>query len=390
LRLGPLPAFLLPLTLPLSWAYRGVIAARNAKFDRGIGVHRLDRPVISVGNITTGGTGKTPMVAWIARLLIEHGCTPVIAMRGYKSQPGAMSDEEAEYRDLLPDVSVLANPDRIAALHEFLPTHPEVKCIILDDGFQHRQIHRDLDLVLIDASAETFRDRLLPAGNLREPLVNLKRADAVIVTHAPSIVRGLRSEIAHFMTHKLDATDRDNLRAFDRKVSDLASGMSNIQGEVDELESQLKRYAGFPPLALSRHRWTRLDMQSSEGQTTSLKLSWLHGKRIATMLGIGRPQSVQEELVQQGAKLAGNIAAADHQHYDDAKVAVARNLCKESDALMVTAKDWVKLRSLIDLKTWPVPIVVPRLEIDVVVGEVALRERVLAAVVESMAGQPTR
>ena len=162
--------WLRPLTLPASLMYATAIASRNRRFDRGKGVVRIDRPVISVGNITTGGTGKTPMVAWIARCLLQQGRRPVIAMRGYKSQPGQRGDEELEYRHTLPEVEVLANPDRIAALRAYQPRHPDVDCVVLDDGFQHRRLHR-------------------------EPPLALARASAVIVTHADDIDAGIAQDI---------------------------------------------------------------------------------------------------------------------------------------------------------------------------------------------------
>lgn len=337
---GPLPAFLSPITVPLSRAYGRVIAMRNARYDRGTGVVKFNRPVISIGNITTGGTGKTPMTVWITRQLIEHRCQPVIAMRGYAAKDGEPSDEQAQYRELLPDVEVLANPDRAAALRAFLPARPQVKCILLDDGFQHRQIYRDLDLVLIDARADTFDQRMLPAGHLREPLGNLKRADAVIVTHADS---------------------------------------DFSQAEISNLTSQNEKHHGKPPLAWSRHEWAELTTFRNDGEAAREDVSWLRGKRVVTMLGIGRPQSVLDELERCGAKVMANVPAADHEQYDRAKIATARGLCDGGDALIVTAKDWVKLRSLIDLKRWPAAIVVPRLEIDVFDGESALKELILAA-----------
>ena len=116
---GPLPGLLAPVTIGASWFYRLAIRARNARFDRGVGVATVDRPVISVGNLTTGGVGKTPMVMWLVELLTKHGHRPVIAMRGYGSARGERSDEEAEYLDRLSDVPVLADPDRAAALREF-------------------------------------------------------------------------------------------------------------------------------------------------------------------------------------------------------------------------------------------------------------------------------
>ena len=330
---SPLPRILAPLTVPASWMYGAAIARRNARFNRGVGVQRIDRPVISVGNITTGGTGKTPMVMHIARLLREAGHHPVIAMRGYRAIPGALSDEQAEYAEVIPEVPVLANPDRIDALRRFLPDNPAVDCVILDDGFQHRQLHRDLDLVLIDAQAGTFNGRLLPAGQLREPLANLKRADAVVVTRAET--------------------------------------------EIPNLKTQIEEHHGGPPQAWSRHRWTHLEIHNRETCRRRENLAWLGGKRVLTMLGVGNPDAIIRQVETNGGEVAVNIPAGDHEEFDRAKIATTRGLCEACEAMVVTGKDWVKLRNLIDLPHWPVPIVVPRMEIEVFVGAVQLCQRVL-------------
>lgn len=330
---SPLPRILAPLTVPASWMYGAAIARRNARFNRGVGVQKIDRPVISVGNITTGGTGKTPMVRYIARLLWEAGHHPVIAMRGYRAIPGAMGDEQAEYAEVMPEAPVLANPDRIEALRRFLPDNPVVDCVILDDGFQHRPLHRDLDLVLIDAQAGTFNDRLLPAGHLREQLANLKRADAVVVT---------RSE-----------------------------------AEIPSLKAQIEKQHGRPPLAWSRHRWTHLEIHHRESCPQRESLAWLGGKRVLTMLGVGNPDSIIRQVESAGGRVAVNTPAGDHEDFDRAKIAATRGLCEGCHAMLVTGKDWVKLRNLIDLPHWPVPVVVPRMEIKVFVGAEQLRQRVL-------------
>src|SRR5262245_29106801 len=154
---GPLPPALLPVSAMAAWVYGLAVAARNARYDRG-GSARLGVPVISVGNLSVGGSGKSPMVRWVARRVAALGVAPVVALRGYRARPGESSDEEAEHRAELPGVAVVANPKRAAALRAFLAEHPEVGCAVLDDGFQHRQLRRDLDLVLIDASADTLRD----------------------------------------------------------------------------------------------------------------------------------------------------------------------------------------------------------------------------------------
>jgi tetraacyldisaccharide 4'-kinase len=336
---SPLPAWLDPLTRPVSRVYGWAVARRNARFDRSIGIDRITLPVVSVGNITTGGTGKTPMVAWIARMLIEQRLQPVIAMRGYRAKPGEMSDEQAEYRDLLPEVSVLANPERIKALRDFLPTHPQVNCVLLDDGFQHRQIHRDLDLVLVDASAGTFSERLLPAGHLREPIANLARAHGAIVTRAS------------------DATE----------------------SQISKLKSHIERHHGKLPLAITSHRWNGLSLYQGESQPTSQPLEWLRGRRLLTLLGIGNPAAVVRQLESHGAMVSVSVPCRDHERFGRAKLATARGLCDGLDAMFVTGKDWVKLRSLPMIHDWPVPIVVPRLEIAFIEGEAALRELIMCA-----------
>lgn len=341
---GPLPEVLAPLTVPASWMYERIIALRNARFDRGQGVQRIDRPVISIGNITTGGTGKTPMVMWIARKLLDAGFHPAIAMRGYRSS-GGVSDEQAEYVERLPDVHVLAHPNRFEALRSFLPLHPQVDCVLLDDGFQHRQLHRDLDLVLIDVTAGTFRDRMLPAGNLREPLDNLRRADAVIATRADEV--------------------------------------------QDDFAQAVARFHGKPLLAWAHHRWRHVDVHDRAGSQCH-EVDWLRRKRVLTMLGVGNPKAVIRQLEEFGAHVAVNIPCSDHERYHRAKLAVARGLATGCGAVVVTGKDWVKLRDLIDWSIWPVPIVVPRLEMDVFEGADRVLDLVFSKVRAVTAGEAAR
>ncbi len=325
-----------PLTVPASWLYGLVVARRNRRFDRGRSVESVGVPVISVGNITAGGAGKSPMVGWIAAWLLAEGRVPVVALRGYGSRPGEASDEQKEHRERRPEVEVVADPDRVEALRAFLPLHPDVDCVILDDGFQHRRLHRDLDLVLVDATRDTLDDRLLPRGYLREPLAGLARADAVVVTRA---------------------------RAVD-----------------DHLARRIERYHGRPPIAWSRHAWTRLAFHEGDAGPGFVDVDWLRGKRLLTLLGVGHPQSIIDQLEQAGATVAANLPARDHQRYDPAFMTVARSLCDGVDALVMTAKDWVKARRLIDPASWPVPIVVPWLEIDVFEGGDALKDLMKGAV----------
>lgn len=328
---GPLPDYLLPITIPLAGMYRVAITIRNTRFDNAKGVVKLQLPVISVGNITMGGTGKTPMVSWIANLLLANGHKPVIAMRGYGSTKDQLSDEQLLYEECLDDVPILANPDRISAINSFLPNHPEIDCVLLDDGFQHRYIARALDLVLIDETQSTFTQRLLPAGHLREPLKYLKRADAVIVTRT--------------------TTENENVAA------------------------AVEQYHGKPPIAWSQHKWTKLDIY--DPSLNSVDIDWLKNKRILTMLGVGNPKSILQQIEAIGAKVAENIPVIDHKRYSNADIKNAKDLCHKLDAMLVTAKDWVKLKSLIDLTNWPVPVIVPQLEIEFVKGQEQLQKMIL-------------
>jgi tetraacyldisaccharide 4'-kinase len=311
------------------------VQRRNRYYDRGKGVRRLPVPVISIGNLTTGGSGKTPMVDWVVMRLIEHGHRPLIAMRGYGAAAGETSDEAIEHAERLPGTPVVADPRRFEAVTSYLDGDERIDGVVLDDGFQHRQLARDLDVVLIDATAGTLTDCLVPAGNLREPPASLRRADAVVVTHA-------------------DEVD-------------------------DDLAAAIERHGGSRPVAWTRPRWSGLRVFEN-GHAERVGVEWLAGKRVLTMLGIARPQRVRRHLDEAGAIVAANVPARDHERYDQAKLIAAHGHCADVDALLVTGKDWAKLEPMVTDTPWPVPVVVPRLEVEFVEGEAALDELVAATI----------
>lgn len=331
---GHLPGVLKPITIPASWIYRFAIARRNARYDRPEHVTRLSVPVISIGNLTTGGTGKSPMVAWVVETLRNSGHHPAIAMRGYGARSGEESDEAIEYRDRFSEVPVIVHTHRAAAITRALPQHPEIDCIVLDDGFQHRRLARTLDLVLIDASRETHRDSLLPVGTLREPPESLGRADAVVLTHA-----------------------------------------SNVD---PALERWVEQNHGAPAIARTKHVWRGLQRHDASG-TTDQAVAWLNGRRVVTMFGVGNPPAILGQVRAAGAEVLANVAARDHERYDRTRVLSLIPLCDRAEALFTTRKDWVKLRSLIDFSSFPVPVVIPDLGLSVIDGEQELRTRVLDA-----------
>ena len=161
-------------------AYGGLIAARNAAFHLGLRpVRAAEVPVVSIGNLSTGGTGKTPAVVWLVQLALEADFKPAVLSRGYRG--GQHSDEVRLLQRKLKGVPVVARADRVAGAEAAVREY-EADLLILDDGFQHRRINRDLDVVLIDTSAPLLDEPLLPAGHLREPWQNLRRADVVIMT----------------------------------------------------------------------------------------------------------------------------------------------------------------------------------------------------------------
>ncbi len=345
--------WLLPLTIPASWAYRAAIAWRNRRYDAAraaptsAGIARIDRPVISVGNLTAGGTGKTPHVMWIVEQLLESGHKPVIAMRGYKAPSGRPGDEEQEYRDRFDDsVPVLAQPRRARALREFFARHENTTfdCVILDDGFQHRQVARDLDLVLIDATQPTFTDRLLPAGRLREPLASLRRADAVIVTRA---------------------------------------------ADIDPvIAGRIERHHGRPPLAWTNHGWSGLTVHAAAG-ADDVPLDWLRGRRLVTMFGVGNPNPLRQAARQAGAVILRDVPVADHQSYDRPMLDRIRPMLTGAEGLLISPKDWVKLREVVTSWAWPMPIIVPVVRLAVVAGEADLKRSILQAAARRHTVTPT-
>lgn len=190
-RRGPVPSLLGAIARPF---YKAAINWRNHRFDSATNhpglIRLLPIPVISVGNLSVGGTGKTPLVRWLAEYLSsERGGLqrPLIALRGYGQQAtGGISDEAEEYRSLLPGVPLAIGADRFGTVQQALSASegqsPTV--VLLDDGFQHRQLARTFDLVLIDATRPPMGDALLPAGWLREEMSSLRRAHAVVVTRS--------------------------------------------------------------------------------------------------------------------------------------------------------------------------------------------------------------
>lgn len=327
---GPLHPVWAPLTLPASWAYGAAVRLRNAWLDRST-PWRAPRPVISVGNITAGGTGKSPVVRWLCERLSAGGIRPAVAMRGYRGDGNA--DEAVEHRESMPGVPVWVGGDRRRAIEQGIAEDPTVKAIVLDDGFQHRGVARDFDLVLVDASRTGLGGGLLPHGWLREPPCNLRRASAVLLSRA----------------EQADAS----------------------------IESTVARWHGRRPLARCTHVWLGLSRITTDGASES-GLNSLQGLPVAVWAGVGHPQSVIQEAARLGAKVCDAPHLRDHQRFDATTVAQlsARAVRSGAAAVLCTAKDWTKLRG----HPVTLPVLVPRLGVRFVAGEEGLWEAILAAI----------
>jgi len=181
-----------------SWVYRAIVSLRNRWYDRHA-VSPAPVPVISIGNITAGGTGKTPMVIAVAHRLLELGHNPVVVARGYRADSDGANDEELVIRKHCPGVAYVADSDRRAGAEQAIH-RLAANCVVLDDGFQHRQLPRQLDVVLIDATCPFGFGFLLPRGLLREPVRSLKRADVIVVTRCDQASHRQREYIARVIT----------------------------------------------------------------------------------------------------------------------------------------------------------------------------------------------
>jgi tetraacyldisaccharide 4'-kinase len=197
----PAQAWLRAALTPLSWLYGSWMTRRNAYYDRPGTVAHVSVPVISIGNLSVGGTGKTPMVRWIAETMLGRGVRPAIVSRGYGGSAGTgpvvvsrgdgiectarvAGDEPWMLASAVAGAIVVVGSDRTAAARKAADLG--ARLVLLDDGFQHRALGRDLDVVLLDRTRPFDLDRVLPSGSLREPASSLARADWIILTRSAS------------------------------------------------------------------------------------------------------------------------------------------------------------------------------------------------------------
>ncbi len=288
--------------------YAAMMTIRNFAYERGwIKSYALPAPAISVGNLTTGGTGKTPVVRWLGERLREAGFTPVILMRGYRTGDCQVSDEQLMLEDQLHRhkgrrILIHAEADRVEGARH-VAKHEEVDVFVLDDGFQHRRARRDFDLVLINALEPFGFNHVLPRGLLREPIGGLRRADAIILTRA-------------------DQVSLDRVAEIERRIRSLHCGA---------------------PIYRARHALVAV-LENED----SLPVEVLGKRPFFAFAGIGNPGALDAQLTAFGETYCGGRWLGDHHDYKYADLEEITRLARErgAEGLVTTEKDWPKLRRM--------------------------------------------
>lgn len=302
----------------LSWLYGGAVRARVWWYERGPGrVHSLGRPVISVGNLTVGGTGKTPLVMAIGEALLKRGVGVTVLSRGYggrRERAGALAsdgqgaavaweesgDEPALIARRLPGAAVIVGANRVAAWNRYGGAlRPGI--ILLDDGFQHLAISRDENVLLWDATDPIDGAALLPSGRLREPLSALVRATAVVVT-------------------RVEQADQAAVAAVERRV---------------------REQGGLPVFRARVEPRCVIDVTTEREEA----LACLRGTPVLAAAGVGRFESFTRLVEGTGARVVDTVRFQDHHPYQRADVErlAARAQELHAEMIVTTEKDAVKL-----------------------------------------------
>jgi len=328
---GGLSAALLRFFLAVAAiGYSRVIGLRNFLYSKGwLKTHRVNAVVFSIGNITTGGTGKTPLVIWLHNLLQQKQLPCAVLTRGYKASHYDI-DEPATIVENCPQARVMVNPDRLASADEAVNKFG-AKVLIMDDGFQHRRLARDLDIVTIDATLPFGYDKLLPAGLLREPVTELKRANAVVITRCDQVTKA----------------------------------------KLAEIENKLQQIN--PNMIIARSIHAPVCAKSAEDQEISLDK--LKSKKIFAFCGIGNPDAFLTTIKRLGCEMVGSKVYNDHYHYTENDIADIHKQAGNfgADLILTTQKDRSSTQYAIRDTQYEIPFAYLAIEIKFLSGEDKLR-----------------
>ena len=319
---------------PLSKIYGFVVKTRIFFYEKGILKSvRLPVPVISVGNITMGGTGKTPVVEYIAKYLQEKGKRVAILSRGYaatiKQENSSLAenvcnDEYLLFQENIPNIPHLLNKNRVKSGLEAIRRF-QAEYLLLDDGFQHIHLAKDLNIVTIDALNPFGHEHIVPRGMLREPLEELRRADMIMLTRV--------NQCSH--------------------------------DEIQSIIDRLREVARHVPVVETVHKPICLE---SLADAARLDIHCLHGKKVFAFCAIGNPVSFRKSIESLGGELLGFRVFPDHHVYTSSEL---RGLNTEAlrirpDAIIITQKDKVKIKNVRNL--WDFPLWTLKMGVRIVKG----------------------
>lgn len=299
---GLLASIFKVLLKALSYIYWAIVGLRNILYKMGIlKAHRLNKPVISVGNMTLGGVGKTPLVQYIVNVLKDKDLRPAVLIRGYMGSDSSVSDEGVMLQEKFPDVPILIGKNRLKNAHDYLLNH-FVDAFVLDDGFQHLKMARDLEIVVINATNPFGNGSLIPRGILREPLSSLLRADIIVLSKA-----------------------------------DL------VQGDLSSLKKQIRDLNPKAVITKARHAPTTLFNLSKQRE---VPVDILNDKHICVLCSIGDPDSFEKTLSNLGARIKIRFYFMDHYSYRQQDIQTLIERCRQEciSTVLTTEKDSVKLK----------------------------------------------
>ncbi len=289
------------LNLPLgaaACAYSAIIRLRNFLYSKNwLKAHRANSVVISVGNITVGGTGKTPLVIWVCRFLQDKNINCAILTRGYKAE--AAKDEPAILAESCPQAKVIVNPNRVESANEAVSKFG-AKVLIMDDGFQHRRLARDIDIVTIDATCPFGYGKLLPAGLLREPVASIKRANAAVLTRCDQI----------------------------------------SEAELSRIEQELRLIN--PDMIIAKSIHNPIGAKAMTGK--EITIEQLKSRKMFAFCGIGNPDAFLNTIKNIGANLIGSRIYNDHYHYTSSDINGIYDQANRlgADLILSTQKDYMR------------------------------------------------